>query len=73
MVGPLTMTLGTLIYHDQSSSKQKLQACKQPQAIKTCVNGVCAYKLRVVGPLTMKLDSLMYHDKEFTETKNTGL
>ena len=31
MVGPLTMKLGTLMYHDESSSKQKLQACKQQQ------------------------------------------
>ena len=31
MVGPQTMKLGTLMYHDESSSKQKLQACKQQQ------------------------------------------
>ena len=39
MVGLLTMKLGTLMYHDESSSKQKLQVCKQPQAIEaqTCL------------------------------------
>ena len=31
MVGPLTMKLGTLMYHDESSSKQKLQVRKQQQ------------------------------------------
>ena len=31
MVGPQTMKLGTLMYHDESSSKQKLQGCKQQQ------------------------------------------
>ena len=31
VVGPLTMKLGTLMYHDESSSKQKLQVCKQQQ------------------------------------------
>ena len=31
IVGPLTMKLGTLMYHDESSSKQKLQGCKQQQ------------------------------------------
>ena len=41
MVGPLTMKFGTLMYHDESSSKHKLQVCKQAQAI----NGVCASNL----------------------------
>ena len=31
MVGPLTMKLGTLMYHDESSWKHKVQACKQQQ------------------------------------------
>ena len=30
-VGALTIKLGTLMYHDESSSKQKLQGCKQQQ------------------------------------------
>ena len=41
MVGPLTMKRGTFIYHNKSSSKQKLKFVnnnKQPQA-----NGVSAY------------------------------
>ena len=45
MVGPLAMTLRTLIYHDKSSSKQKLQGFKQQQTAsgKTLLNGVSAY------------------------------
>ena len=31
IVGLPTMKLGTLIFHDKSSSKQKLQGCKQQQ------------------------------------------
>ena len=31
MVGRLTMKIGTLMFHDKSSSKQKLQVCKQQQ------------------------------------------
>ena len=65
MVGPLTMKLGTLMYHDESSSKQKLQACKQQQtASGNLIYGVCAYKLLVVGPLTMKTWYTDHHDKE---------
>ena len=47
------MKLSALMYHDESSLKQKYKFVnnnKQPQAIKTCVNCVCAYKLLVVGP-----------------------
>ena len=70
------MKLGTLMYHDESSSKRKLQACKQQRTIsgnENFVNGVCAYKLLVIGPLTMKLGTLIHHDKVFTETENTRL
>ena len=64
MVGPLTKKLGTLMCHNESSSKHKLQVSEQkkPQAIKL-VNGVCASNLNIVGPLTMKLGTLMYHHK----------
>ena len=60
----------------KSSSKQKLQVCKQQQRAsgnKNFVNGVCAYayKLVLVGPLTMKLGTLIYHDKPFIETEIT--
>ena len=72
MVGSLTMKLGTLMYHDESSSKQKLQACKQQQTAPG-KNGVCAYKFLVVGPLTMKLGTLIHHDKELIETEITRL
>ena len=62
------MKLGTLMYHDECSSKQKLQACKQQQTASgnKIVNGVCAYKLLVVGPLTM---IPMYHDKSSPKQK----
>ena len=74
MMGPITMRLDTLMNHDESSSKQKLQACKQQQQTASGnKNCVCAYKLLVVGPLTMKLGTLIHHDKEFTETENTRL
>ena len=33
MVGPLAMKIGTLIYHDKSSSKQKLQVCKRQKTV----------------------------------------
>ena len=61
MVGHLTMKLGTLMYHDKSSSKQKLQGCKQQQTAsgKKNFNGVSSYNLLMVGPLTMKLGALM--------------
>ena len=64
MVGPLTMKLGTLMYHDKSSSNLNLQVCKQQQTASGNKNlkGVCAYKLLVLGPLTMKLGTLQ-HDK----------
>ena len=63
------MKLGTLMYHDESSSEQKLQVLnnnKQPQAINTCK---CAYKLLVVDPLTMELGTLMYHDESSLKQK----
>ena len=31
MVGPLSMEIATLIYHDKSSLKWDLQVCKQQQ------------------------------------------
>ena len=49
----LTMKLGTLMYHDKCSSKQKLQVCKA-----SCSHHDVTtrhYKLLIVGPLTMKL------------------
>ena len=57
MVGPLTMKLGTLIHHDKSSSKQKLQGSNQQQTASG--NGVSAYNLLMMGPLTIKLGALM--------------
>ena len=44
IVGPLTMKLGTLMYHDECSSKYKLQVCKQQQTAssnKTCKWCLC--------------------------------
>ena len=62
MVGPVTMKLGTLMYHDRSSSKHKLRVCtqQQPQAIKICVNHVCAHKLLMVG---LKHGTQIYHGR----------
>ena len=61
MVGPLTMKLGTLIHHDKSSSKHKLQGYKQQNSLRQqrLLNGVSAYNLLMMGPLTMKLGALM--------------
>ena len=73
MVGPLTMKLGTLMYSDKSSSKYKLQVCKQQQSDSGLFNGVCASKLPMVGSLTMKLGSLMYHDKSSSKQRITIL
>ena len=63
MVGPLTMKLSTLMYHDESLSKQKIvNNNQQPQAIKTC-------KWCLVGPLTVKLGTLIYHDESSSKEK----
>ena len=64
-IGPLTMKLGTLMYHKKSSSNHKLQVCTQTKGLRQQkrVNDVCAYNLLMVGPLTMKLSTLMYHDE----------
>ena len=56
MVDPLTMKLGTLIYHGKRSLKQKIQACKKTTSAlrrKRIVNNVCAYNLLMVSPRTM--------------------
>ena len=66
MVRPLTMKLGTLMYHNESSLKQKLPNSLRQYKL---VNDVCAYKLLVVGPLTMKLGTLIYHDKSSSKQK----
>ena len=42
IVGPLTMKLDTLMYHDESSSKQKLQVRKQQQTA-SGKKKLCAY------------------------------
>ena len=55
MVGPLSMKLGILMYHEKSSSKQKLQACKTASG-KRLFNAVSAYNLDMI---TMKLGALM--------------
>ena len=42
------MKLGMLMYHDEGSSEQKLQGCKQQQTAsgkKDFLNGVSAYNL----------------------------
>ena len=38
MLGPLTIKLGKLMYHDESSQQQKLQVCKQQQTASGNVN-----------------------------------
>ena len=44
-LGPLTMKLGALMHHDESSSKPKLQVCKQQQTASGNKNLEVVYKI----------------------------
>ena len=72
MLGPITMKLGTLMSHDKSSPKQKLQVCKQQKnSLRQykLVNVVYTYNLLMLGPITMKLGTLMSNDKSSPKQK----
>ena len=69
MVGPLTMKLATLMYHGESSSKQKLQVCKQQQTASGNKNYIIAYNLLMVGLITMEIGTLMFHDRSSSKQK----
>ena len=64
MLGLLTTILGTLMYYDKVSSKQKLQVFKQQ---KTASGNKNLYPK--LGPLTTKLGTPMYCDKFSSKQK----
>ena len=68
-MGPLTIKLGILIYHDKSSSKQKLQVCKHQQTALGNKMMFVPITSLLWGPLTMKLGTLRYHDKSSSKQK----
>ena len=69
MLGPLTTKLGTLMYYDKFSSKQKLQTTTNCLKQQKLVIVVYAYNFPVLGLLITILGTLMYYDKFSSKQK----